>query len=190
MTNQLHPSFEYVEDDSRKKYIFIGLGVLVLLLIAGGLYFFVFSSKKQAPPPPAPQRPAQAQSAAQPQQQAPPVQVVAKDPAQQPEVDKQVEQLRHFVQNPTSDDAVITVNWLSKKYNQPPAVIVRDIKVLTQRLAALPDQELAAFFASQENPWLDDPSFNSLIKLVSYRDYVGFIDKCADRYAQEHLQQN
>lgn len=173
MNDRQQPAFEIVEDESKKKFIFIGLGVAVLLIVGAAAFFFLGGKNKPAP-----------------QAAAPPVKVVAQDPAQQAEVDKQVAQLRHFIQNPTADDAVITVGWVGKKYGQSPEIVVRDLKVLVNRLKDLSDEQLAAFFNSQENPWLDDPSYNSLIKLISHRDYVGFVEKCAIRYEKENLNKN
>lgn len=188
-------TFEIIDYNPDRKFIFIGGGAAVIL-VAVLLMLVVFKNEPQpAPVPPAAQAKPQAQPQ-QPQQAQPPAQaaegrqdihVLAKDPAQQAQVDQQMQEFLYYIQNPSIDDAVITVEWLSGKFNQPPEVVIRDVKVLTDRLAGLNDEQLAAFFASTENPWLDDPAYNNLIKLITHREYVGFVSKCADLYAREKL---
>ncbi|MDL2260464.1 hypothetical protein LJB99_06305 [Deltaproteobacteria bacterium OttesenSCG-928-K17] len=181
--------FDIIEENSNKKLIFIGAGVVGLLVVAAVLFFVLKSDPKPAPKPPAPQAQTKAAQTAKPAGRQD-IKVVAKDPAAQAQVDQQMQEFLHYIQNPTIDDAVITVEWLSRKFNQPPAVIVKDVKVLTGRLSGLSDEQLAAFFAGSENPWQDDPAYNNLIKLITHREYVSFVSKCVDIYAREKLGAN
>jgi len=112
----------------------------------------------------------------------PEVRPVAKDSARQAEVDRQLEKLLYFIANPTGDDAVIAVEWLAKKYGQPPDVVIRDLFVLIGRLEVLSDSDLAVFFNSEQNPWRDDQGYIAITKFVGYRDYLEFIKKCATLY--------
>lgn len=182
-------SFEVVNSSSSntKKYIIIGVAAAVVLFILIKLVLGFFSEEPAPTPPPAP--PVATKAPAPPAATKPGVQVVAKDPAKQAEVDQQLEQLRYFIANPTMDDANITVQWLSQKYSQPPDVVVRDLFVMIERLEALSDAELAAFFTSDQNPWLEDQGYNSIIKFITYREYLSFVKKCATLYQNQNLKQ-
>lgn len=160
-------SFEVVNSSSKTKKIIV-LAAAVVLVLAGVL-IFVFSGSKEEAPQAAAEQPAG-------------VKVVAKDPAKQAEVDQQLEQLLYYVKNPTMDDANITIQWLSQKYNQPPEVVVRDLLVLVERLQGLNDADLVAFFNSDQNPWREDQGYNSIIKFISHREYLEFVKKCITLY--------
>jgi hypothetical protein len=178
-------SFEVVHSSlsgQSKKYIIIGAAAVAAVFILILIFRAVFGGTDPAPAPP----PAQAQTSpsaqAQPAAVRPGVQVVAKDPAMQAEVNQQLEQLRYFIANPTMDDANITVQWLSQRYNQTPEVVVRDLLILIERLQPLSDTDLANFFNSDQNPWREDQGYNSIIKFISYREYLEFVKKCAALY--------
>lgn len=173
-------SFEVVSSPSKTKKIIIPVVAAVVVLV--GVLIFVFSGSKEEPLPPlAPVKiPAQAPGTVPEQPSG--VKVVAKDPAKQAEVDQQLQQLMYYVNNPTMDDANITIQWLTQKFNQPPEVVVRDLKVLIERLQGLNDADLAAFFNSDQNPWREDPGYNSIIKFISHRDYLEFVKKCIALY--------
>lgn len=172
-------SFEVVESSGAAKIIKIILVVVGVAALGIGLsQHFGGSGEKAtqtasvAPAPPIEARPE--------------VRPVAKDPAKQTAFDQQLEKLLYFIANPTGDDAVITVEWLAKKYGQPPDVVIRDLFVLIGRLKVLSDPELAAFFNSEQNPWRDDQGYNAIIKFVGYRDYLEFIRKCAALYQERN----
>lgn len=171
-------SFEVVSSPSKTKKIIIPAVAAVVVLV--GVLIFVFSgSKEEALPPLAP---VQVHTPVTVPEQPSGVKVVAKDPAKQAEVDQQLQQLMYYVNNPTMDDANITIQWLTQKFNQPPEVVVRDLKVLIERLQGLSDADLVAFFNSDQNPWREDPGYNSIIKFISHRDYLEFVKKCIALY--------
>ncbi len=180
-------SFEVVDSPARpplQKIILIAVGVAVFVL---GVVLFLTSGEKK-PAPATPQARTQPAAPAG----APPAaagQAAPADPAKQAELNQQLQQLKHFMANPTENDATITVEWLSKKYGQPPEIIVRDLHVLTGRLKGLTDAQLVEFFNSPQNPWIDDPGYQAIIKFVSHRDYVGFVERCATLYAKLKLEQ-
>lgn len=174
-------SFEVVSSPSKNKKLIIPLAAAVVVLV--GVLIFVFSGSKEEAPQPAPA------PVAVPAQPATGVKVVAKDPAKQAEVDQQLQQLLYYVNNPTMDDANITIQWLTQKFNQPPEVVVRDLQVLVERLQGLNDTDLVAFFNSDQNPWREDPGYNSIIKFISHRDYLEFVKKCIALYKAQSQSQ-
>lgn len=165
-------SFE-VLDRSRspksKRHIVAGVvaGLVVFILLQ------IYRALTGSDPEPAPTPPAVAK---------PGVQVIAKDPAKQAEVNQQLEQLRYYIANPTMDDANITVQWLSQQYGQTPEVVVRDLLVMIERLEALSDDDLESFFASDQNPWREDQGYNAITKFITHREYLEFVKKCAILY--------
>jgi|GEM_PF-4759254 hypothetical protein len=172
-------SFEVVDQShspGSKKPIVIGVIAVVVVLALFLVFRALFSSDPAPQPTPAPAPPVATK---------PGVQVVAKDPAKQAEVDQQLEQLRYYIANPTMDDANTTIQWLSQKYGQPPEVVVRDLFVMIERLEALSDADMAAFFTSDQNPWHEDQGYNSIIKFISYREYLAFVKKCATLYQNQ-----